>query len=758
MDSFRFHVVIPQPCPCCNAYELKHLREKEKESEEDFWVYNVKVRNGCGRCSNSTWWDKLERGFLALAFAVFLYQIGYMYSLFAWVAFCRWYYKRYYMQFVFIQVPLPANSVGVVERAIHASSVAEKGSAYRAHGTFIHHLSNMEAPELYKQSLLAWAPVCMMGFMNESSAMKRVYAVGHPSVRADNRRDPPSEQLTHCGNPDVVDGAMKGTQLDGDEYGEESRVIGGDAPAAEKVLAHQIGPDLIPTEVFQSTKENIKAGLAKRVKPLPFQAGKLLTRKIDKTVSSMIVNVFPAAKIRKWREEHPEFQEMKSKKWNCERFRQAWIECLSDTVVKIEQEFQIKINEALPAKGKAPRPIIQTGDKGQILMMLPVKCFEELLFEYFEQASIKHVSKDDAMARVAKHLAVKGGNVVEGDGSAWDACCNATIRGMTENRVIEHIIEVLGEDAEVPHGWMRACLNDMKKQEIKGKAKVDNRKYATPLKVIISSIRQSGHRGTSAFNYFINLVCWLSVVCRSPENMIKKVRVGGKMLLPENYVSANDNKVYKLRYSFEGDDSALATTEILDSEVVEELWQSMGFRMKLKFASDFFTFTGYDFLLKNGLPTGTRCPEIPRNIASSSWTCSAEAKRNPDKVNVIGAAAMLSRAENFHQNGPMSRYFAELGLAHVKICGDFGLGDDAAQKLGIYPVDSVRDRLHELSAGAEILSPEQRLLCERTFGGFTLEQEAKLLTCSFDNPKAIEARYLIPAKLWDPEEFEEARR
>ena len=134
-------------------------------------------------------------------------------------------------------------------------------------------------------------------------------------------------------------------------------------------------------------------------------------------------------------------------------------------------------------------------------MLLPVKCFEELLVEYFESASIKHMDKKSAMMRVAKHLRMKDGNILEGDGSAWDACCNLTIRKMTENRIMEHIIEVLGEDAEVPAGWMQKCLLDMEKKRLKGKAKVDNSKAYAQIKVLIESIRQSGHRGTSAFNF-----------------------------------------------------------------------------------------------------------------------------------------------------------------------------------------------------------------------------------------------------------------
>lgn len=766
MDAARFRVVIPQPCAHCNSTELERLQKAYTNPEVDTWIYEFEARCKCGRCQDRRpwlmrwlglgWWDLL---FLYGGLLIFLQAIEYRRTVLALVALAYQQWRANRFKIKTVQVPISADTVGTVERAIHASSVSEKGTAFRAHGTFVHHLSNLDVPEVLKQSLIVWAPLAMMDFMDEKPRVRRIFAEGRPCVGTGDHqkcRIDVSEQLTFSGNPDVVDGAMKGTQLSGDEYGEENRVSGGGSYAEEKVLARQIGPDLIPTEVFQSTEGNLKTGLAKRVDPLPFVPDKKLVRRIEKTVTALIVEVFSKKKIHDWRESNPCVEEMHSKKWSAERFRRAFEDTLSDTTARIEQEFQIKVNEALPAKGKAPRPIIQTGDKGQIIMQLPVKCMEELMFHHFEAASIKHVDKHGAMKRVSSHLRQIDGHVVEGDGSAWDACCNPGIRSMVENRILEHIIECLGEDAEVPHGWMRECLNDMKKEYLKGKAKVDDRKYACPLRVMIQAIRQSGHRGTSAFNYITNLVCWLCVLCVQPEKMI---RLQGRRL-PTRYCSLANKEWYSLKYAFEGDDSALSTTEPLCAEFIEEQWRSMGFRMKLKFAKpgSFFTFTGFDFSLDENGPTGVFCPEIPRNIASSSWTCSSEAKSNPQHIHAIGAAAMLARAENFVDCGPMSRYFAELGLAHVKKSGDFGIVDNSAVKLGIQPCQSVRDRLHELSDSARVMSHGMNELTKRAFGGFTKEQEASLLSCSFDSPDAIEARYLIPLDLWDPKKYEKARR
>lgn len=749
MESSRFRVVIPNPCLTCNATELRVLQERFRGSTEDHWVYRVLAYNQCNRCVGA------ERGGCKDRNSVTR-------RLFPKLA-------HYCCPIIeAVSVPIPCSTVGLVERAIHASSVAEKGTPFRSHGTFIHHLSNLKCDELMKQSLCAWAPPAMMSFNLQVAGSSRRMVVGQPLRGAPPEQtgstepvvDDVSCQLTHQGNPDIEDGKMLGTQLNGDEYGEETRVTNQDGGLVcddvdSKVLATQIGPDLIPTEVFQSTAQNLQCGLAKRVKPLPFKAGKPLIRRIEKTVTALIKNVFPSEKIIEWRQDHPYVEEMKSKKWSADRFRKAFEECMSDISARIEQEFQIKTNEALPAKDKAPRPIIQTGDKGQVFMMLPVKCFEELLFDFFEEASIKHTDKHDAMRRVAVHLRQKDAHIIEGDGSAWDACCNSVIRRMTENRVIEHIIEVLGSDVECPYGWMKECLRDMQKSKLKGKAKVDGSKCFAPFRVMIDAIRQSGHRGTSAFNWFINLVCWLCVLCEKPESMIAKDH--GK--LKSKYVSLADGKEYILKYAFEGDDSAISTTEILDPELIERLWTSLGFRMKLVYVEGKMTFTGFDFLCDESGPTGVQIPEIPRNIASSSWSCSPELKSKPWNVHIIGAASMLARAENFKDCGPLSRYFAQLGLAHMKSARDFEIGDDQAVSLGIQPVDSVVARLHHLSEDAGVMTADVRklvsLACKTDI---SLEQEANLLSCEFDDPNAVEARYLIPKQLWGPDLFCKARR
>jgi len=779
----------------CSRQELLWLREKHRVSEDAFWVYSIPAYNACSRCESELTRDGLEgRNSVLRKFMPRIAQL------------CCPVIET-------VKVPIPMATVGLVERAIHAASVAEKGSEYRAHGTFIHHLSCMDMPEEDKQALCAWAPAAMGGYMDGHMGVTRKYSKGRPvrtapaipnqqtqSPTGGESQDQPTAALPSAalnpppglppppnvdrpdmiinhdnnGNPDVVDVGnvrpLMGTQLEGDEYGPELRVknVGQlkalNPPAEPRPLAHQIGPDLIPTEVMQSTVGNLQAGLAKRVQPLPFKPEKHLLRKINSVVSKLIVEVFPRKAIHKWREENPMFSEMASKKWTPTRFRHAYMSLNAEVNKQIGHGFQIKVNEALPAKGKAPRPIITSGDEGQIAMLLPVKCFEHLLFAYFKDASIKGIDKHSAMARVAKHLRFKPRKdgrkptIIEGDGSAWDACCNGGIRAITENRIIEHIIQCLGEDAEVPKAWMQECLRDMKQPEIYGKAHIDESKKKNPVRVLIDSIRQSGHRGTSAFNWLINYVCWVSVMCQWPDQMVVKRR--GE--LRKQYQSSFDGRWYEMCYAFEGDDSVLSTNEPISEErqaQIIEQWTSLGFRMKLVFGGEKMTFTGFDFLCDDYGPTQTFIPELPRNIASSSWTCSEEAKKNPGKVNQIGAAAMLARAENFRDCGPFAKYFAELGLAHTRVCGDCVLGEIGAMRLGIAPADSVVERLNEAAQAAAPMSDEMRKLVEKSCP-ISFEQEAKLLTCHFDSWQAPEARWLIPTELWDRAKngFETARR
>lgn len=757
------------PCLKCNKTELDQLHLHFNSSDEEFWVYQTTAVRCCDRCRptvSTERWASIASGVGIASSALLATQSNFTTAA---ATLCvsaglPTIVKHLDLDHQVVQVPIPIDTVGTIERAVQASCIASKGSDYRAHGTFISHLQLLDTSEIRKQSLCAWAPKAMIDFTTRARGASRQYRRGHLYREPTAPTQAPSDDVTSIAalcsvapNADSVDG-MVGTNVEADAYGPEERVKGVSYQVEPKILAHQIGPDLIPTEVMESSCSNLKAGLAKRVKPLGYKANADTSAKIERTVNALLKEVFSKEKIREWRQNNPDIDEFKSSKWDSSRWTQAVDEALADVNAQIEQTFQIKVNEALPAKDKAPRPIIQCGDRAQAMMNLPVKCFEDLMFDYFEDASIKHIDKLGAMKRVASHLRQDkvAAKLIEGDGSAWDSCCNPKIRAMTENRIIRHIITALGDDPQVPKAWMQKTLADMDKKYIKGKAGVSDF-CVTPLKVLIESIRQSGHRGTSCFNYLINLVCWLVVLCDKPEAMIKKCKDGS---LRAWYKSPRDGKCYTLRYAFEGDDSAISTTEDLEkyAKEIEQIWTNLGFRMKLIYVKEKMTFTGYDFLVDDHGPTGVMVPEICRNIASSSWTCSSIVKSDPRRKFEVGMNAMLARAVNFKECGPISKYFASLGLAHAKRCGDMALDLDAAKSLGIHTSDSVVSDLQDLYLSAEVMSEDMRRLVNLVVP-FSKEQELRMLTVDFQDPFDLQqARMVVPSSIWDPKKYSRPRR
>lgn len=264
------------------------------------------------------------------------------------------------------------------------------------------------------------------------------------------------------------------------------------------------------------------------------------------------------------------------------------------------------------------------------------------------------------------------------------------------------MIFVLGCDAEVPESWMKTMFNDMCKCTIKGKANVEeNKKFFTgTITVLIQAIRQSGHKGTSLFNWILHICGWSVVILKHPEKIIDFVIIigcrgkgasdecdhepGELFKLVDKLQCAFGNNIWIiLRYIFEGDDSALTVSRagnfsILDYKLeIESRWKSLGFRMKLIYPDvqngkkGVMTFCGYNFLVDVKGPRFEFIPEPARNLASCSWTTSPLVKqaaaRGPlllgGPVNAVGCAAYLARAENFQSYPPLANFFLQLARA-----------------------------------------------------------------------------------------------
>lgn len=211
----RFSAVISKPCACCNSMELATLKQAQLDSADPHWVYSVKVPQVCPRCDQPRDWQHIfECGFLIFALLFWMResgvvtqeqsrQLGLLVAALFYYLFIR--RKR---QYTTVDVPVNIKTVGTVERAIHAASVAAKGAEFRAHGTFIHHLSLNECDEVLKQSLCAWAPTAMMNFMSSIYGCNRYLSApkqnaqpeksgkDRSSPKKDEKGDPPSDLKT----------------------------------------------------------------------------------------------------------------------------------------------------------------------------------------------------------------------------------------------------------------------------------------------------------------------------------------------------------------------------------------------------------------------------------------------------------------------------------------------------------------------------------------------------------------------------------
>jgi len=134
-------------------------------------------------------------------------------------------------------------------------------------------------------------------------------------------------------------------------------------------------------------------------------------------------------------------------------------------------------------------------------------------------------------------------------------------------------------------------------------------------------------------------------------------------------------------------------------------------------------------------------------------------KQFPEKKHEVGMAAMLARAQNFKDCGAFSRYFASIGLAHARHCGDRGLDEDEAVRLGIQKVPSVVMELQLLYDTAEVMGEDVRTLVNAVVP-FSKDDELTMLTVDFcDDPFSLmEARRVVPHSVWNPKNFHSPRR
>jgi hypothetical protein len=350
------------------------------------------------------------------------------------------------------------------------------------------------------------------------------------------------------------------------------------------------------------------------------------------------------------------YEEMKSKKWTEERLTQA----IEKLCREIDPTFKLKAAikmEPMP-EGKAPRLLIADEDVGQVMALMTIYCIETLIKKHFPEKGIKGMCKKDAIKRVMKACKVprkaakKLVTVFEGDGSAWDTTCSATIREYVENPVINHVANLVnGFLYASPDSWAKAHATICSEEKL-DMTYSKNKEYQ---KLTINAIRRSGHRGTSCLNWWINFVCWHCAIFEDPENFLDASHRYGKDVT---------GTTRWFNSAFEGDDSFLVTSPKIEAghelhTAILQFWERIGFNMKIEIRSSRALFVGYYIGLGKLGPEFDEekdewmmVPEIDRCFARSGTSCSpamidAFNADQTDKCMSLAGSAAMSRAYEF---------------------------------------------------------------------------------------------------------------
>lgn len=356
--------------------------------------------------------------------------------------------------------------------------------------------------------------------------------------------------------------------------------------------------------------------------------------------------VFSKARVRTWITANWDFEAIKSGKWSYTRLQAS----LENLCRQSDPEFRLSaaIKAEVMPTGKAPRLLIADGDDGQLMALMTVRCFEDILFEHFEEKSIKHLPKREAVDRCVGALEPPtrlkdDSGAIEGDGKAWDATLNALIRE-SENYILFHIAELLKELGVCPVSWHEAHtrINEKKKLKLFFRGVCGN------VVKKINAIRRSGHRGTSCLNWWTNYAMWYCSVFQKPHIFLDPaVRRGVDVLGNTRWFNG----------CFEGDDSLVTTSPKLveDTEITNTIlsfWDRAGFNMKFVFVEGRATFVGWHVAAEKGkLMRGMMAPELPRALRTNV-SCSPSMKEcakagDTSGAKTIAAAAILARAADF---------------------------------------------------------------------------------------------------------------
>lgn len=366
------------------------------------------------------------------------------------------------------------------------------------------------------------------------------------------------------------------------------------------------------------------------------------------------------------------YENIKSNKWTEERVTDA-IESLCR---EIDPQFKLKAAvklEPMPEE-KAPRLLIADEDRGQVMALMTIYCIETLIKKHFPEKGIKGLSKKDAIKRVMKacrvprKVAKKMVTIFEGDGTAWDTTCSASIRELVENPIINHVANLVnGFMYATPQTWAEAHASICAQEKL-DLTYAKNKEFQ---KETINAIRRSGHRGTSCLNWWMNFVCWHCAVFEDPELFLDPAhRYGRDVTGVTRWMNS----------AFEGDDSFLVTSPKIEEgkalhTTILQFWERIGFNMKIEIRKERALFVGYYIGLDGSGPLFDEkkdewmmVPEIDRCFSRAGTSCSPsmiEAFMAGDRrkcVRLAGSAAM-SRAYEFAGLAPtLSNKFLQYAI------------------------------------------------------------------------------------------------
>jgi len=461
-------------------------------------------------------------------------------------------------------------------------------------------------------------------------------------------------------------------------------------------LALQMGPVPPSTVFFENNAYNTRVAIVERqIKPWKKYALTKDETEEVKAIATAMADELRSDKVIDDMITVLGLGHLKSSKWSLKRAETA----LRALQAKYDPQYQftgsVKLEPMQP--GKAPRLIVADGDYGQVMAWMTIGVLERWIVRRYKGRTIKGMGKKERMQALAKDLAqckrgTKGEilewvktNILENDGSAWDACCSAELREVTENILCEAVAERLkkhivpeamyikqhGKTLEDKYIALRVTARPTGTQPTwsaldassKGAEEIMSI-LGKQYKVCLAAVRRSGHRGTSILNWIINYVCWMWVIFGRE----------GAGFAANNRLCAVDIFGIRrmLKMIFEGDDSILSLTGLLTDDQLQtfkERWEKLGHRPKLfkRKPGDAAEFCGWKFLVGElGIVEGTETPDVPRQFKNGHTTRIKEAISMAVKEDKTGFAAcvvpgIMARAYTLAEKTPnLARYFLNL--------------------------------------------------------------------------------------------------